>query len=414
MSDSQTPRLDRHDVRVAADQRGPVAQIATFIRRLRAGDLGSLPVVIGLVVIAIIFQGLNPVFLTATNLVNLLYDSAAVGMIALGIVMVLMLGQIDLSVGSVSGMAAAIVGVLWVRQGIPIWLAIVAALAAGAIIGVIYAVLYTRFGMPSFVSTLAGLLAFLGLQLGLLGTAGSINLPYGSALVTFGQQSFLPSTVAYALSVIAAAAIFVTGWVNAKERERANLTATSVRVVIIRAVLMLVVLVAIVAYLNRDNGVPWMFAAYIGAVVAAHYGLTRTKWGRHMFAVGGSVEAARRAGIKVKRVFYSGFILCSTLAALGGVLGAARLASASQSAGSADVNLNAIAAAVIGGTSLFGGRGSAYSALLGILVIQSISNGLTLMNLSSAPRFMITGAVLAIAVLVDSVSRRSREAHGTA
>ncbi len=157
-----------------------------------------------------------------------------------------------------------------------------------------------------------------------------------------------------------------------------------------------------------------MFMVFVIAVVAANYALTRTRWGRHMFAVGGSVEAARRAGINVTRVYTSAFVLTGTLAALGGVLMAARLASASQSAGTGDVNLNAIAAAVIGGTSLFGGRGSAYSALLGILVIQSISNGLTLLNLSSAPRFMITGAVLALAVLIDSLARRSRVSHGRA
>jgi D-xylose transport system permease protein len=157
-----------------------------------------------------------------------------------------------------------------------------------------------------------------------------------------------------------------------------------------------------------------MFMVFVIAVVAAHYALTRTRWGRHMFAVGGSVEAARRAGINVTRVYTSAFVLTGTLAAFGGVLMAARLASASQSAGTGDVNLNAIAAAVIGGTSLFGGRGSAYSALLGILVIQSISNGLTLLNLSSAPRFMITGAVLALAVLIDSLARRSRVSHGRA
>jgi D-xylose transport system permease protein len=157
-----------------------------------------------------------------------------------------------------------------------------------------------------------------------------------------------------------------------------------------------------------------MFMLFVLGVVVANYALTRTSWGRHMFAVGGSVEAARRAGINVRRIYVSAFMLTGLLAATGGVLSAARLASASQSAGTGDVNLNAIAAAVIGGTSLFGGRGSAYSALLGILVIQSISNGLTLLNLSSAPRFMITGAVLALAVLIDSLARRSRVAHGRA
>ena len=169
-----------------------------------------------------------------------------------------------------------------------------------------------------------------------------------------------------------------------------------------------------VYYLNRGRGVPWMFGFFVLLVVSLDYALRRTKWGRSMFAVGGNREAARRSGINVKRIYTSAFLLCSTLAAVGGVLSAARLASSSQQAGTGDVNLNAIAAAVIGGTSLFGGRGSAYSALLGIIVIQAISNGLTLLNLSSSLRYMITGGVLAVAVIVDSLARRSRVSHGRA
>jgi len=169
-----------------------------------------------------------------------------------------------------------------------------------------------------------------------------------------------------------------------------------------------------VYYLNLGRGIPWMFGLFVAIAVILNYGLTRTQWGRSMFAVGGNREAARRAGINVRRIYLSAFVLCSTLATIGGILSASRLASSSQQAGTGDVNLNAIAAAVIGGTSLFGGRGSAYSALLGIIVIQAISNGLTLLNLSSSLRYMITGGVLAIAVIVDSLARRSRVSHGRA
>lgn len=407
-------RLDRQDTRVADEATSLTESLARIGRRIRSGDLGALPVVVGLVVISVVFQVLNPVFLSSTNLVNLLYDCAAIGTISLGVVMVLMLGEIDLSVGSLSGLSSALLGVLWVNEGLPVPLAIAAAVLSGSVIGLLYAFMFTRFGMPSFVVTLAGLLAFLGLQLGLLGNEGSINLPYGSRLVTFGQQSFLPPIAGYLAAVVAAAGVLVTGLVNIRERERANLSAPSVRFIAARALGLLVLLLAVVWYLNRDNGVPWMFMLFVIAVVVANYALTRTRWGRHMFAVGGGEEAARRAGVNVRGVYFSAFVLTGTLAALGGVLSAARLASASQSAGTGDVNLNAIAAAVIGGTSLFGGRGSAYSALLGILVIQSISNGLTLLNLSAAPRFMITGAVLALAVLIDSLARRSRATHGTA
>ncbi len=183
---------------------------------------------------------------------------------------------------------------------------------------------------------------------------------------------------------------------------------------VVRAATIVVVLEVIVYYLNQDRGIPWMFGLFAGLVVAMDYALKRTKWGRSMTAVGGNREAARRAGIDVRFIYTSAFMLCSTLAALGGVLSAARLASASQQAGTGDVNLDAIAAAVIGGTSLFGGRGNAYSALLGIIVIESISSGLTLLDLSSSLRYMITGGVLAIAVIVDSLARRSRVSHGRA
>jgi len=268
--------------------------------------------------------------------------------------------------------------------------------------------------MPSFVSTLAGLLAVLGLQLYILGDTGSINLPYGSPLVNFGQTLVMPHEIAYLIAALAGAALFTTGFRTAARRRAAGLSAQSLGGLLVRAVAITVVLELVAFYLNQDRGVPWMFGLFVGLVVAVNYALTRTKWGRSMTAVGGNREAARRAGINVRAIYTSAFMLCAAFAALGGVLSASRLASASQQAGTGDVNLNAIAAAVIGGTSLFGGRGSAYSALLGIIVIQSIASGLTLLDLSSSLRYMITGGVLAIAVIVDSLARRSRLSHGRA
>ncbi|MCC2689159.1 MAG: transporter permease [Rhizobiaceae bacterium] len=407
------PLLDRSDERLshAAGIRGT---LSAFFDRVRSGDLGSLPVVVGLAIIWTVFQALNPVFLSPANLVNLLFDCSTVGVIALGIVCILMVGEIDLSVGSVSGFASALVGVLWVNQGWPVALAILAALLVGAAAGLIYAAFYNRFGMPSFVSTLAGLLAVLGLQLYILGSSGSINLPYGSTVVNFGQTMVMPDPVSYAFAVLAGIVAFITGYRTAARRKAAGLSSRSTGGLLFRAASVTVVLLGIVYYLNQARGVPWMFGLFVGLVVAMNYALRRTKWGRSMAAVGGNREAARRAGINVRLIYTSAFVLCSTLAAAGGVLGAARLATASQQAGTGDVNLNAIAAAVIGGTSLFGGRGSAYSALLGIIVIQSIASGLTLLDLSSSLRYMITGAVLAIAVIVDSLARRSRLSHGRA
>ena len=405
--------LDRSDERVRQEV-GVGGAVRAFLDRVRSGDLGALPVVVGLAIICTVFESLNPIFLSSNNLVNLLFDSSTVGVISLGIVCILMVGEIDLSVGSVSGFASALVGVLWVNMGWPVWLAVLATMAAGALIGYLYAFLFNRFGMPSFVSTLAGLLAVLGLQLYILGQSGSINLPYDSPVVNIGQSLFMPAVIAYAVVLLAGAMILLTGVRTASRRRVAGLSSQSLGKVLFRAVAVTVVLTLIVFYLNQDRGVPWMFAFFAGLVVATDFALTRTKWGRWVTAVGGNREGARRAGINVRLIYTSAFVMCSVLAAIGGVLSAARLASASQQAGTGDVNLNAIAAAVIGGTSLFGGRGSAYSALLGIIVIESISNGLTLLDLSSSLRYMITGGVLAIAVIVDSLARQSRASHGRA
>ncbi len=405
------PLLDRSDVRVR-DDKGIAGSLRGFLDRVRSGDLGALPVVVGLAVIWTVFQSLNPLFLSANNLVNLLFDCATIGVIALGIVCILMVGEIDLSVGSVSGFASALLGVIWVNADWPVPVAVLAALVAGAVIGLVYALLFTRLGMPSFVSTLAGLLAVLGLQLYILGSTGSINLPYGSPLVSFGQTLVMPRPVSYGLAALVAAASLYAGLRTAARRRGAGLSPRSTGGLLLRAAVLFVVLEGVAFYLNTDRGVPWIFGLFALLVVVMDYALKRTKWGRSMTAIGGNREAARRAGIDVNATYISAFVLCSVLAAAGGVLSAARLASASQQAGTGDVNLDAIAAAVIGGTSLFGGRGSAYSALLGIIVIQSIASGLTLLDLSSSLRYMITGAVLALAVIVDSLARRSRASHG--
>lgn len=412
MSQKQ-PALDRSDERVRhAETLGD--SLRAFLDRVRSGDLGMLPVIVGLIVISVVFTSLNPVFLAPNNLVNMLFDCATVGMISLGIVCVLLLGEIDLSVGSMSGFASAIVGVLWVNHGWPVPAAIAVAILAGVAVGAIYATLYNRLGMPSFIASLSGLLALLGMQLYILGPTGSINLPYASPLVKFGQVLIMPDWVAYVAALLPGAALLVTGLSVRARRMTAGLTAQPMANLILKAAAITLGLVFAVYYLNLGRGVPWMFGLFVLLVVAMNYALTRTRWGRSMFAVGGNREAARRSGINVRRIYLSAFMLCSTLAALGGVLSASRLASSSQQAGAGDVNLNAIAAAVIGGTSLFGGRGSAWAALLGIIVIQAISDGLTLLNLSSSLRYMITGAVLAIAVIVDSLARRSRVSHGRA
>ncbi|MFT4701801.1 MAG: D-xylose transport system permease protein [Yoonia sp.] len=412
-NNAPTPQLDRADTRVRHDA-GLSGAFRGFLDQVRSGNLGMLPVVIGLVLISTVFSVLNPIFLAPNNLVNLLFDAAAVGLIALGVVCVLLLGEIDLSIGSMSGLGSALMGVLWVNSGIPLPMAILAVVVSGALVGALYGFLRNQFEMPSFVATLAGLLALLGLQLYILGPTGSINMPFTSPLVRFGQILIMPAWLSYCLAVVPGAMIVFGSMRTNAQRRAANLSASGLSVAIVKAVILTVALFFAVFYLEQGRGVPWMFGIFVLFVVMLDYALVRTKWGRSMFAVGGNAEAARRSGINVQRIRISAFVVCSTFAALGGVFAAARLASASQQAGTGDVNLNAIAAAVIGGTSLFGGRGSAWSALLGVLVIMAISNGLTLLNLSSSLRYMITGAVLAIAVIVDSLARRSRANSGRA
>lgn len=404
------------DIPTIADppESGARAAVRDFVARARGGDLGSAPVVAGLIVIWIVFEILNPTFLSSTNLVNLTMQSAAVGTIALGVVLVLLIGEIDLSVGSVSGLASAVLAVGFVQLGMPLPVVLVAAVASGALVGLLFGLIRTRFGVPSFVITLAGLLGVLGIQLAVLGRTGSINLPFESWIVQFGTQWFLPPWLSYVLVVAAVAGYAWSQIVLARRRAEALLPSVPLRTIVVRSVAILVLLAAAAWYLNLTRGVGVMFALFLLLAALTQLALTRTRWGRSVYAVGGNVEAARRAGIRVNRVYVSVFVLCSSLAALGRVFAAARLAAANQSSGGGDTNLNAIAAAVIGGTSLFGGRGSALSAVLGVIVIMSITSGLALINPDSSLRYIITGAVLLLAVVIDSLSRRSRAAAGRA
>ncbi|MBI2245085.1 MAG: sugar ABC transporter permease [Nocardioides sp.] len=418
MSNVDTPSiaaaLDRQDERLLTSAAGLRAHVLGSVARIRAGDLGSLPVVIGLVLIWIIFQSLNSFFLSSANLTNLLLECAAVGTISLGVVLVLLLGEIDLSVGSMSGLSSAILGVGLTQHGWSVGVAMTAAILAGIVVGLVYGGIYIRFGVPSFVITLAGLLALLGAQLKILGTNGSINIPFDSWIVRFTQAMFLPATASYVLVAVVVAGFVLSRAARARRRRAAELSSRPLLGTLVIAAIALGLGEAAVWYLNQSRGIGASFLFFLALVVLLNFVLTRTRFGRAIYAVGGSEEAARRSGIKVNLIYLSVFAMCSTVAAVGGLLAAGRLATASISSGTGDTNLNAIAAAVIGGTSLFGGRGSAYSALLGILTIASISSGLTLLSLDSSIRFMITGGVLMVAVIIDSASRKSRRAHGRA
>jgi D-xylose transport system permease protein len=314
----------------------------------------------------------------------------------------------------VSGAAAAILAVLNVSHGWNPLLAIAAALIGGAVIGLIHGLIFTRLGVPSFVVTLAGLLIWLGLQIRILGQTGSINLPPNGPLVKFGQtdNAFVLNALAYILSAAFAVLLFLTMLREAARRRAAGLRARPVTEIAVRCALLFVLLAVVVYVLSRDRGVPWILVVFLALVLVVDFVLRRTRYGRAVYAIGGNIEAARRAGLPVDRIRISVFVLTSTFAALGGVIAACYLGGVDQATGGGDTLVNSIAAAVIGGTSLFGGRGKATSALLGMLVIAAITNGLLLENLSSSVRYMITGAVLIASVVIDSLARRTRQTAG--
>ncbi|WP_107654561.1 sugar ABC transporter permease [Nocardia suismassiliense] len=376
--------------------------------RLRRGEVGSVPVAIGLVIIAAVFYRLNAHFLSAENLTNLALQMAATGTIALGIVLVLLLGEIDLSAGSVSGLTAVVMTLLYVRHGWNVVVAVIAAVAVGAAIGLLHGLMRTMLSMPSFVVTLAGLIGWQGLMLYLLGKEGTVNLPFDRGIATI-SDTWLAPALGWLLVTLLVGGHLTASLITRQQRVHAKLDVPAPIWIVLRSGGLAVLLGATVAVLNTDRGVPLTLVIFGGLVLALDLILRRTVFGRRMYAVGGNAEAARRAGINVTGIRIAAFVGCSALATLGGILAASRLVAVNQSSGGSDILLNAIAAAVIGGTSLFGGRGRAYAALLGILVIQSITNGMLLLNVDSSVRFMVTGAVLAISVAIDSVARRGAE-----
>ena len=381
-----------------------------FLRRFLQGDLASLRVLLGLAVIWIIFQSQNDRFLTAINLTNLMLQITAVGLISVGVVYVLLLGEIDLSVGAVSGLAAGVMAVLSVKHGWNPYLAIAAGVLTGTAIGVLHGAVFTGFGVPSFVVTLAGLLAWQGALLYVLGDTGTVNLTDGK--ITGLANTFYSDTVGWTFAALAIAAYAGLNLWAYRRRVSAGLADQAFLPVVVRVVVVALAVVAVVAILNADRGLPLAVLILVAFVAGMQYVVTRTRFGRHVFAVGGNAEAARRAGINVSRIRVTVFAIAGSMAAIGGILAASRLLAVNQSSGASDLLLLAIAGPVIAGTSLFGGRGSVWSALLGALVIGSISNGMDLLALESSVKFMVTGGVLLLAVLVDAVARQQRQGSG--
>jgi D-xylose transport system permease protein len=380
--------------------------------RVTQGDVGSLPVILGLILIWAVFQYLNPNFLSPRNLTNLILQITSMGTMAVGIVLVLLLGEIDLSVGSVSGLTASVMAVLNIKNHVPAPLAIAAAIATGAAIGALQGAWFARFRIPSFVVTLAGLVGWVGVQLLVLGETGTLNVL--DPTIDNLTLSFLSIQIGWILAVVVILVIAVDAYLVRRRRAAAGLDVPPVAAALIRFGLISAVVLVSAFVLNSDRGIPAAFLILLGFVVVFHQVTTRTRFGRYIFAVGGNAEAARRAGISVNTIRVAVFTLSGVMAACGGILAASRLVAVNQSSGSGDVLLNAIAAAVIGGTSLFGGRGSVWAAVTGALVIGSISNGMDLLAYSSAIKFMVTGAVLLAAVTIDAVARQGRQAAGRA
>nr|WP_251018525.1 sugar ABC transporter permease [Streptomyces sp. ISL-11] len=402
------------DPRLLVREEGFAGYGREFVRKMRSGELGSLPVVVGLIIIAAVFWLQDSAFLGAENLSNLFVTAAGTGLIAVGIVFVLILGEIDLSVGSVSGLAAAVFAVLNVNHGMPEWLALVVALLSGALIGALHGFFFARIGVPAFVVTLAGLLGWNGLMLQVLGSNGTINLDDSGLVAGLTNHYFSDVAAAYGLATLAVAAFFLLTLRDSKRREAAGVPSRPLSEIVLRTVALAVPAYVVAWLFNEYKGLPLAVVIFLGVVVALDFVLRRTPYGRKVFALGGSVEAARRAGINVSLVRISVFALSGTMAALGGMFLASQINAANQSSGAGSLLMNAIAAAVIGGTSLFGGRGKTWSALLGVLVIQSIASGMALLGIASAVQYMITGAVLLAAVVIDSVSRRTQKSAGRA
>ncbi|WP_266391132.1 sugar ABC transporter permease [Streptomyces canus] len=404
------------DPRLLVREEGLKGYWTEFTRKVKGGELGSLPVVIGLIVIWAIFQFKNDRFLSADNLSNISYYMSATGMIAIGLVFVLLLGEIDLSVGSVSGLASTLFAVWVVQHGMNAWLSLVLAILVGIAIGALQGWFFAKIGVPAFVVTLAGLLGWNGLMLWLLGSSGTINIPSDSGPVhLLGQNSFFMDQAViggYLLAGLAVVLTLVGNFGEQRRRKAAGVPFRPTGEILVRVGALAVASFVAAAVLNNANGVSNSLVIFLAALVIVDFVLRRTTYGRKVFAVGGGIEAARRAGISVPMVRITVFAISGGFAAIGGMFFAGQTASATLSAGGGNTLMLAIAAAVIGGTSLFGGRGSVWSALLGMLVIQSITTGLDLLNMNASIQYMITGGVLLGAVVIDSVSRKSQKAAG--
>ncbi|BAL85902.1 putative ABC transporter permease protein [Actinoplanes missouriensis 431] len=400
--------------------------VASHIRdywgRVRGGDLGSLPAVLGLLVLALIFGvARSDTFLSALNFANLFTQGAQVVFIAMGLVFVLLLGEIDLSAGFASGVCGAVMAILLTNEGLPWYVAIPAAMLTGIVIGLVLGLLVAKLGIPSFVVTLAAFLGFQGVLLTML--KGGQNISITDEFVRSLNNDNLSVAWSWGLTIFAIAGYAAIQLNRFRSRNARNLIADPLGIVLLRIGGLAVLLIAATAVLTQERainpainslkGVPIVVPIIAIAMIVWGFVLGRTTYGRHVYAVGGNAEAARRAGIAVDRIRISVFVICSFMASIGGILVVSRASSVDPNTGGSNILLYSVGAAVIGGTSLFGGKGKVINAVIGGAVIAVIDNGMGLMGFSSGQKYIFTGLVLLAAASVDALARRRASASGS-
>ena len=386
-----------------------------LVSGIRQGKMGSLPAIIGFFILVILFTFLSPVFLTQLNFANLLQQSAPLIILALGLVFILLIAEIDLSAGVTSGLVSALFVVTLKNFGIPWWLAVLLAIFVGVAVGFTIGVLVAKVGIPSFIVTLAAFLAFQGLQIMVVGQGGLYRVETPTILSL--ENGNLSVAAGWLLGVVLVAFTLINGLLSRRRRIKNGHQNKTVAILYLKGITLSVVIFTSIYLLNlgrganpdfQIRGVPVAVLVVLIVLIPSNYLLTKTRFGVHVYAVGGNPEAARRAGIKVGKLKIIIFMIGSGLASISGLMAASRVGTVDASAGRTVV-LSGVAAAVVGGVSLFGGRGRLTDAVVGGLVIAVIDNGLGLLNLPSGLNLAVTGAVLLIAATADALSRK----HGT-
>ncbi len=391
-----------------------------YLNRLRGGDMGSLPAILGLIFLVIVFASANDRFLTTYNMANLVVQAGSIIVLAMGIVFVLLLGEIDLSAGVSGGASATIIALMLLDHNWTWWAATLAGIAFGALVGLAIGSLVSYLGIPSFVVTLAFFLALQAVPLKLIGSGGSLR--FNDPVLRGLSIKNVPDTVGWIAAILIVVGFAALSLWRFRSLSAKGLVHQPIGLVAIRIAVLAVIVLGLTALLSANrapnpnlfniSGIPWVLPVVIGLLLFWTFILTKTRFGRHLYAVGGNAEAARRAGINVLRVRIMAFIICSSMAAIAGLLSASYTGKVSPGSGGGNDLLYAVAAAVIGGTSLFGGRGRAMDAVIGGLVIATIPNGLGLLNQAAYINFVVTGGVLLLAASVDAVSRRRRSSAG--